>query len=90
MALDPHPGDDNDPLTQNGYTYANNNPVIFIDYNGQKSFKKKVRSQINKAPKWVKDTLKKAFPNKTGFVYQNISFNAVKWGLLVVLQVKLL
>ncbi|ETT85523.1 DNRLRE domain-containing protein [Viridibacillus sp. FSL R5-0477] len=82
MALDPHPGDDNDPLTQNGYTYANNNPVIFIDYNGQKSFKKKVRSQINKAPKWVKDTLKKAFPNKTGFVYQNISFNAVKWGVV--------
>lgn len=56
--------------------------MIFIDYNGQKSFKKKVRSQINKAPKWVKDTLKKAFPNKTGFVYQNISFNAVKWGVV--------
>ena len=34
LALDPHPGDDDEPLSQNGYTYANNNPVMYIDSNG--------------------------------------------------------
>lgn len=34
VALDPHPGDEDEPLSQNGYTYANNNPVANIDYNG--------------------------------------------------------
>ncbi|VEI08219.1 RHS repeat-associated core domain-containing protein [Kurthia zopfii] len=27
LALDPHPGDDDEPLSQNGYTYGDNNPV---------------------------------------------------------------
>ena len=34
LALDPHPGDDDDPLSQNGYTYGDNNPVVKIDPDG--------------------------------------------------------
>lgn len=33
-SLDPDPGDEDDPLTMNGYTYADNNPVMYVDLNG--------------------------------------------------------
>ena len=35
LALDPHPGDDDEPLSQNGYSYENGNPVMKIDPNGK-------------------------------------------------------
>lgn len=34
LVLDPHQGDENNPISQNGYTYANNNPQSMIDPNG--------------------------------------------------------
>ena len=34
LSLDPYPGDIDDMLTQNGYNYANNNPVMMVDPNG--------------------------------------------------------
>ncbi|MED3563264.1 RHS repeat-associated core domain-containing protein, partial [Bacillus xiapuensis] len=34
LSLDPDPGDVGDPISQNGYTYGNNNPVKFVDPNG--------------------------------------------------------
>jgi RHS repeat-associated protein len=37
LSLDPSPGDADDILTQNGYTYANNNPVMYVDPDGNKS-----------------------------------------------------
>ncbi|WP_246483938.1 DNRLRE domain-containing protein [Heyndrickxia vini] len=34
LSMDPDPGDDDDILTQNGYTYGNNNPVMLVDPDG--------------------------------------------------------
>ena len=41
LSVDPDPGDEDDPVTQNGYTYADNNPVMKIDPDGHKAWKKK-------------------------------------------------
>ncbi|WP_422121614.1 RHS repeat-associated core domain-containing protein [Peribacillus frigoritolerans] len=37
LALDLYPGDDYEPISQNGYSYANNNPLIMDDPYGNKS-----------------------------------------------------
>ncbi|MFD3447575.1 DNRLRE domain-containing protein [Microbacteriaceae bacterium 4G12] len=34
LSADPYPGESDDPLTQNAYTYARNNPVMYIDVDG--------------------------------------------------------
>lgn len=34
ISADPDPGDADDPITQNGYTYTNNNPVMYVDLDG--------------------------------------------------------
>ncbi|KPU51807.1 DNRLRE domain-containing protein [Bacillus wiedmannii] len=34
LSVDPDPGDEDDPVTMNGYTYADNNPVMKIDPDG--------------------------------------------------------
>lgn len=34
LDLDPYPGDVDDPISQNGYTYADNNPVMMVDPDG--------------------------------------------------------
>ncbi|ANB57265.1 RHS repeat-associated core domain protein [Anoxybacillus sp. B7M1] len=35
LSRDPYPGDLDNPITQNGHTYANNNPVIYVDPDGE-------------------------------------------------------
>ncbi|MEH7463138.1 RHS repeat-associated core domain-containing protein, partial [Bacillus thuringiensis] len=35
LSVDPDPGDEDDSLTQNGYTYGNNNPVMMVDPDGR-------------------------------------------------------
>lgn len=34
ISADPEPGDEDDPVTQNGYTYADNNPAMMTDPDG--------------------------------------------------------
>ncbi len=34
LSLDPDPGGDDDTLTQNGYTYVGNNPIMMVDPDG--------------------------------------------------------
>ncbi|WP_283949979.1 RHS repeat-associated core domain-containing protein, partial [Bacillus cereus] len=34
LSVDPDPGDDDDPVTMNGYTYGDNNPVMMVDADG--------------------------------------------------------
>ncbi len=34
LSLDPDPGDEDDILTQNGYNYVGNNPIMKVDPDG--------------------------------------------------------
>ncbi|EJP94569.1 RHS repeat-associated core domain-containing protein [Bacillus cereus VD142] len=34
LSVDPDPGDEDDPVTMNGYTYGDNNPVMMVDPDG--------------------------------------------------------
>ena len=34
LSVDPDPGDEDDPVTMNGYTYGDNNPVMKVDPDG--------------------------------------------------------
>ncbi|MEK4911537.1 RHS repeat-associated core domain-containing protein [Bacillus sp. FSL E2-8887] len=34
LSVDPEPGDEDDPVTMNGYTYGDNNPVMMVDPDG--------------------------------------------------------
>ncbi|MDM5221124.1 DNRLRE domain-containing protein [Peribacillus sp. NJ11] len=50
LALDPDKGDIEDPLSQNGYTYANNNPVMYIDDKGHRG---QALKYVWKGSQWV-------------------------------------
>lgn|GEM_PF-746195 len=59
MALDPNPGDIEDPLSQNGYTYTQNNPLTHIDPDGHQRIVKGAQVII-KGGKWLWKSGKKA------------------------------
>jgi RHS repeat-associated protein len=52
LTLDPQLGDKENPITQNGYSYADNNAVNLVDFNGEKAHKPK------KLPKRYKRKIK--------------------------------
>ncbi len=73
-AYDPDPGDEDDPQTMNGYNYANNNPVMMVDPDGNWAwlipaamaagkfiykFRKPIAKYGKKGAKWVGKTAKK-------------------------------
>ncbi|EII4617035.1 hypothetical protein LHM76_002379 [Listeria monocytogenes] len=75
-AYDPDPGDEDDPQTMNGYNYANNNPVMMVDPDGNWAwlipaamtagkfiykFRKPIAKYGKKGAKWVGKTAKKAW-----------------------------
>ncbi|OJE02318.1 type IV secretion protein Rhs [Bacillus cereus] len=39
LSVDPDPGDSDDPVTQNGYTYGDNNPVMMVDPDGHWAYR---------------------------------------------------
>lgn len=43
LSVDPDPGDEDYPVTMNGYTYGDNNPVMMVDPDGHKAWKKKAK-----------------------------------------------
>ncbi|TDX98076.1 UNVERIFIED_CONTAM: RHS repeat-associated protein [Lysinibacillus xylanilyticus] len=50
LSLDPASGDLMNPLSLNGYNYANNNPVMYVDPNGEKPNAKDVASALFQVP----------------------------------------
>ncbi|OTW81184.1 type IV secretion protein Rhs [Bacillus thuringiensis serovar cameroun] len=58
LSVDPDPGDEDDPVTQNGYTYADNNPVMMVDPDGH-------------APWWVASAAMGAGFGLASYLYKN-------------------
>jgi RHS repeat-associated protein len=71
LTLDPVLGDKENPITQNGYVYADNNPVMLKDPDGEY-----VKHYYNKAKKKVDKTLRGWA--KKGYVKKSIGKAALK------------
>ncbi|WP_333563845.1 RHS repeat-associated core domain-containing protein [Bacillus cereus group sp. TH153LC] len=68
LSVDPDPGDEDDPVTMNGYTYGDNNPVMKIDPDGHWAY-----------PSWG-TTPMPYYNNRTSYAH----FEGVKSGLIAV------
>ncbi|MFK4292015.1 RHS repeat-associated protein [Bacillus sp. RC240] len=58
LSVDPDPGDEDDPITMNGYTYGDNNPVMMVDPDGH-------------APWWVASAAMGAGFGLASYLYKN-------------------
>ncbi|WP_257150968.1 RHS repeat domain-containing protein [Bacillus wiedmannii] len=58
LSVDPDPGDEDDPVTMNGYTYADNNLVMMVDPDGH-------------APWWVASAAMGAGFGLASYLYKN-------------------
>nr|WP_255416322.1 RHS repeat-associated core domain-containing protein [Rummeliibacillus sp. POC4] len=63
LALDPDSGDGDEPLSQNGYDYARNNPVIMLDTDG-KRFRGAYRVYKSLNVKATVSKIKKSWKNR--------------------------
>jgi RHS repeat-associated protein len=54
ISRDPDSGDQDDPMTQNGYTYANDNPVMNVDPDGNRYTPAKIVQIIAQAYVWAR------------------------------------
>ncbi|MDF2536651.1 MAG: repeat-associated core domain protein [Bacillales bacterium] len=87
--MDPDPGDENDPLSQNGYTYAGNNPIIHVDPEGEcwgiiqklLSFASKA-GKVNRIAKSMKfgSTAFKYMKSSSRYVPRSILARAIVYG----------
>nr|WP_306821309.1 ribonuclease domain-containing protein [Peribacillus asahii] len=86
LALDPDSGDNDDPSTQNGYGYTSNNPLKYVDYNGERKYGF-LLTFGETAGKWVVKKGKKVWQSgkkvvrkiKTSFVIPKEATNTLKY-----------
>ncbi|EJQ42231.1 RHS repeat-associated core domain-containing protein [Bacillus cereus BAG5X1-1] len=60
LSVDPDSGDEDDPVTMNGYTYGDNNPVMMVDPDGHWAYRPWGTTQL-----WVYDK-RTAYANSRG------------------------
>lgn len=76
LSVDPDPGDSDDPVTQNGYTYADNNPVMNVDPDGHKAWKSKGKQIWYATKSGGKAVWKSYVGNPATFIPHVTSFGA--------------
>ncbi|QWH13740.1 type IV secretion protein Rhs [Bacillus mycoides] len=74
LSVDPDPGDSDDPVTQNGYTYADNNPVMNIDPDGH--YAMRIKTKLRQA--WGKVDRKVTQWSKNDYVGKHVATKTAK------------
>ncbi|MGL4521635.1 MAG: RHS repeat-associated core domain-containing protein, partial [Bacilli bacterium] len=88
ISLDPYPGDADEPISQNGYTYVSNNPIIYFDPNGEKQLNQNHASFSGPMPSgggFGRPNVKPVSGKNTGF--GNLAYGS-KYGIRPYSQLK--